>query len=132
MVTRQHRSCKKRSAAFCSLLLVLQRQVAFIALVNMDAVYIVQGIFVLYDVRRCYVGTVIDAEQNFLCRLRRDSIDFIPGKLPEIRPYRRNGNGMPYSVAVLIGNILRFLYFYFFVFQLYSGFSVTIQSPSCF
>ncbi len=40
-----------------SLLLAVQRQVAFIAFVTIDAGYIVQRSSVLYNVRHCYVRT---------------------------------------------------------------------------
>lgn len=102
------------------MLLAVQRQVVFIALVHVHAGYIVQRPFVLDNVVRGNIGTVIDTEHDcFLCLCRR-SVNLIPGKLPEIRPYRRNGHGFLFVVPVFVRNVLNALYIYFLVFQLHA------------
>lgn len=102
------------------MLLAVQRQVVFIALVHVHAGNIVQRPFVLDNVVRGNVGTVIDTEHDcFLC-LRRHSIDFIPGKLPEVRLHGRKGDSFLSAVPVFVRNVLNALYIYFLVFQLHA------------
>ena len=105
-----------------SLLLAVQRQVAFIALVHVHAGYIVQRSPVLDNILGRSVGTLVDTEHNRFFRLHRYPVYLIVGKLPEIRPHGHNRNSFLFAIPVFVGNVLHAHDFNFLVFQLYSGF----------
>jgi len=111
---------KKVQILFCtSFCLAVQNKVAFVALENVNAGNII-GLPAKKDcaIRR-YVRAVCDLKQNGFIRLRRHSVNLIPGKLPEIRPHGRNRDKLLFVVPVFVRDILAFLYFNAFVFQLH-------------
>ena len=107
-----------------SLLLAVQRQVAFIALVHVHAGYIVQRSPVLDNILGRNVGTLVDTEHNRFFRLHRYPVYLIVGKLPEIRPHGHNRNSFLFAVPL-------YSYCVFVIMLIQFSHSSQAKSPPC-
>lgn len=99
--------------------LAIQRQIALIALKNVNPGDVIQRSLIPDHVISSDVVPVIDSEHDGFFRLCLHPVDFIPGKLSEIRPHGRKNDSFLCPVAVLVRNVFRRQDFDFLIFQLY-------------